>query len=168
MTWQEKIYDFETAMEDGFSALFEAAGLSWVTPRKASKFQHERSRVGLRFRTGLATQSKHVVAQDGNHLRNASWSGTLELDVITASATDDADSDSSHRSYRALVRAIMATAIYDLNDTEATALPYHRIQNIVEQSVNVSVSPEQGYEKSNFTYAVAFGIDADSWTEITA
>jgi hypothetical protein len=153
----ENIYDFETQLETAFLAGLTAAGLTAVGPADAPTFERTRPYVAIRFACGPAKQSYHIVS---GAKRNASWSGQLEVVLITdATATGKA----SHRNYRALVRKVMA----DLRNTLNADLDYHKIQNIVEQSTAPEYKPEDGSEMSHLLYAVDFGIDAGAWGELT-
>lgn len=106
MNGVQELFDYETALEDGFAVAMLDAGLTVYTPRFAVKFQKERPRVEFEFVTGQAKKSYGPVNTDGDFSRlNASWFGELRVHIITASG-DSTGQDSSivHRVYRSTVR----------------------------------------------------------------
>ncbi len=157
------LYNFETQIEDGLSAVLIAAGLNAATPRTASKFQKIRPRVELLFDVGAARQSYHIVNEQK---RNASWTGTLKVGIITESENIGSE---DHRNYRAEIRNAMALAFYTMNVADTSApLPYHEIQGpFIELSTSPSYAPQDGVEMSLLNYRVDFGIVFAAWAELS-
>lgn len=192
----QELFDYETALEDGFAVAMMDAGLTVYTPRLSVEFQKERPRVEFEVVTGQAKKSYGPVDTDGNFSRlNASWFGELRVHIITASGDSDQDSSNVHRVYRANVRyqmmgkrPIAQSAPFDgINSVRPTGLEpitlgtgtfartissgdqyllFHKVQNIVETGTTPQYSPDKGFEQSSIIYAVEFGIDGAAWSEL--
>ena len=171
MSGETNLYDFEAQIEDAVAAVLSASDMQVVTPRTAGKFQKARPRIEVLFQTGHAKQSYHVI--NGAN-RNASWAGSLTLTIVTQPGDPDTsgnpDSSEVHRQYRARLRNLMATSVVTLNGSDASNnryLPYHQIQNVVENGTTPKYATDKGYEMSTITFAVDFGIHKDAWAELT-
>lgn len=189
----QELFDFDTAIEDGFAVLFMDAGLKTYSPRMAVEFQKERPRVEFMFRSGA---SKKSYGPAGFTKFNASWFGELQANIITASGDSTGlDSSVAHRQYRAMVRYQMMSnrptneggMLDGINGTRPADLEpitlgygvtartissgdqyllYHKIQNIVETGTTPTYSTDKGFEESSLVYSVEFGIDGAAWSEL--
>lgn len=179
------LYDYETPIEDGFSCALQDAGLTVVTLRSGVAFQETRPRVELLFKLGPARQSYGPV---GFTELNASWTGRLEIELITNTA--DTRQARAFRIYRASLRNIMASLrpptdnqFGGINSNRTAGLPdltigdrvyssgdqyllYHKVQNIIEDGADPDPQPDKGLETSKLYYRIDFGIDAAAWAEL--
>lgn len=181
------LYDWETAIEDGFACALLDQGIETRTLRSDPQFQEVRPRVELLFRGGPARQS---YGPSGYTTRNASWTGRLEIQLITN--TDTTRQTRGFRTYRAYVRSVMETmrpnpaninntGLNAVRDSDAASVTlgdrtfaasgdyciYHKIQNIIEEGADQDPDPDKGIDTSKIYYRIDFGIDGAAWAELT-
>lgn len=174
------VFDFETAMEVAFELFLQAGQITAVRPpfeplddENGNQVAISRPRVEIQFSCGGATGGDHV-AQGAQ--RNATYTGTLELQVVTDSGPEGS---AAHRDYRAMVRKLMSDArkglqgvgnpalgINGANADGITYLPCHKVQDVREDGCTPNYKVERGFEISTLTYRINFGIDHGAWAEL--
>lgn len=160
------IYDFENILPKAVASVFSAAGLTVYTAASNPELQKTRPRVEVIFKLGTAfsppvIDPATVVNGAGlNSGRNMGWNGTLNIHAITDA---DAPGKLVHAQYRAMVRAIAGGLMGQINGNN---LPFHKLQNLQEESQTHGIREADGYEQSTITFSAAFTIQFGAWTNL--
>lgn len=158
------IYDFEGVFENAFVAALTAQGFTNVyTVIDALEFQQIRPRLEVKFDAGSGRNPLWLLPDSTGTLRNAFYVGnTLYIDVITATS---APAKQAHAAYRASVRSALSIEIQTVINNVNGLLTNHKLQMIKQGSPSYAISPEDGYQKTRFSFDVEFSIQSDSLSQ---
>lgn len=163
MTAQE-IYDFEGVFENAFVLALEGQGFPNVySVIDALEFQQIRPRIEVKFDVGTERNPLWLLPDSTGTNRSSFWVGnTLYIDIITATS---APAKEAHGVFRASVRAALSLAIQNVVNNVDGLLTNHKLQMIYQSSQSYAISPQDGYQKTRFSFNVEFSIQADSLSQ---
>lgn len=155
------LWDFEGVMETAHAAVLTANGMKAATPATITKFQEERPRVNVIFKSGGEQPSgQRTILPNGVQVSGA-YKGTLAFSIITSS---EEASKLVHSQYRVLIRWIMKQIGALVN---GTLLTLHKIQWAVESGSSLIFQNDQGYWVSSIEYAIDFTLQTDAIKALT-
>ena len=167
----QPVYDFEGVFEPVIAAVFIAAGITCATPETITKFQQARPRIEIMMRTGGAkpkgSQGQRIIVDTLGNIRDAAYSGELNVSVITNASEAD---KVTHAQYRAYVRALMMSLPLAINNTSITqpvgnpvvGLTNHRLNFITHTGDTWTIKNSDGYWQTNMTFAIDFSIQSNA------
>jgi len=146
------LYDFEGQIESATDAVLSTLLSDVRKPRDTDEMATPRCVAQFTVERALA---KLFQVPNGD-LRHSIYDGTLAITIVT----DRRNSASSHNSFRAKVRTLMADYRKQFN-TE-TLLPYLTMLRCHETSGS-AVSFENDLDHSTLTFGVTIGIKEEAW-----
>lgn len=151
----ETLYQIEGALEAAFSSVLTAQSvthhLTRGTGSKAAPY------VDVQVSLGAATEHMHT-DNDGT-VRDDFFNFTAAFRVVT----NRHDDSTTHKSYRAKVRNVLAQYAGDIN----TALNYHKIADLTHQESTPEIEQDDDLDISAMSYAGRVKILEDSWPAAT-
>lgn len=136
----------------------DAGKVAMFTAFEAAIFQKARPRVAC-FLNGISNHSTppKAIADHNGALRNVLWRANLTLEIITA------PSYTAHVALRSQVAAL-AEMIAPMVASPSTAigvnqyLQYHRVNLVVPQGLDTSISLGEGFYGSQLNYQLTFSV----------
>ncbi len=163
------IFDFEGVIADAVAKVFVDGGFTAanaLTAQSDPEFQKRRPRAEIVFSlNGSKSPIQYaVIKRTGKTdlLRNAAWIGTLD---ILALSEADIPGKRIHSQYRAKVRNFTQQLMDKIND--GVALPYHKIQQVVEGNTRVSIKLDGGTQTSLLSFVVNFSVHSGAWAQLS-
>lgn len=158
------IYGFETVLATAVSEVLTDAQLTCRIVSDNPQFQETRPRVDIAFHSAgnflqggrVQYATPNVELDPTDKARARAFSGTLQIQAITDISSAG---KSEHNAYVATVRYYCATLASVIN----SKLTNHTVNFVTEGNCTWGFNTDKGYEVSDMSYDVIFGIRPDAW-----
>jgi len=156
----DDIYNIEPAIEAAIKYVVELHEIRVVTTNEASdETQETRPRVHVQYIHSDLYQSN----SGAPYYRSRLFSGQLNVLVVSNPENSDNGGIAQHGQLRAKLRNVMAKLRRDLIVTYPEQLPYHTVENIVEQGTSSAITPQDGVLTSQMSFELQVSVKPDAW-----
>jgi hypothetical protein len=157
----DQIYTVEAQVESAIKYLFELIEIPCIgTTDAMTEFQNVRPRIEIEYTHSDMNQSNAAIAP---YYRSRLFGGQLALLVVSNGVDEPNGGILLHSVLRAKVRNVFAKLRHDLISTYTTLLPYHTIENVMEQGTSPTMDTDGGVITSQMAFEFQVSVKPDAW-----